>query len=467
MPAPSQHELRYWNLLSYGEPHQSRAAAGVLSSLLSHRGERGGAEHLLRDSLKAHGSDGAAETWFRLGRLLEEESRLAEAEAAYAQASSAASVEECPEVLMDLAALWETRGASERSIVLYERVATDGSGQQLRALARYRLGRLHRQASRLEMARRSLVQALAEADAALEPFALVRLGELEAERGENVEAAELLQRAVAGNHHDQAPRAALALARLRAREGDGLEAYRLYQLAVESAHPEVTPAAAAEQRGLIESELDLLLMPTLELSEQQSSSKPAKLPPDLMGRDADVNLTRALWRLCEGVKRGGWVPAFERHESSLLVPRHGIDRENSVRWPEAANLWILDPESHRSAGSACAAGGCGHRPSRRKMDEYLRARLNHWFHREPQWEEAGGEIDLLVLLYLVRGRFHLAEGQDQTREDLWRLLAVDPSPGDNNNSWTQPLLTTMVSRRIAEEGERAAQRAQEGPLVMT
>jgi tetratricopeptide (TPR) repeat protein len=339
MPTPTEPELRYWSDLRSQDPQRSRSAAHVLSSLLCQRGERSGAERLLRDSLKAHGPDGAAETWFRLGRLLEEESRAADAEAAFAQAFRLASVEDAPEVLMEIAALRVAVGDVSRAVELYTLVAERASRPGLRALASYRLGTIQIELGLPESASGAFRRALAEADSALEPFVLAALAEILISWDEATEAAELLQRAIAGDHHDQAPRAALALARLRSREGDGLEAYRLYQLVVESEHPELSSLAEAEKEHLVESELNSLLTPTRERPPQSPAMGGTPFAKRLF-------LTRSYLRVEH-------FRPLSKHEGMLAVPLAGglgINGKWTTPISEVArpcNLLVCDPDTHR------------------------------------------------------------------------------------------------------------------------
>lgn len=455
MPPASSRELRYWDALRSVDPERSRAATYVLSTLLCRRGERGGGEKLLRDSIKRHGPGGVAETWFRLGRLLEEESRIAEAETAFAQALRFASVEETPGVLMDLAARSAGLEELERAADLYGLVAERGPQPRLRALASYRLGRIQIGLELQEEALQALRRSLAEADPTLEPFVLVVLAALMEERGEQAEAADLLQRAIAGDHHDQAPRAALALARLRSSEGDGLEAYRLYQLVVESEHPEVVALAETEKAHLVESELDSLLVPTwaptyrrslrfdssaigalLRSSGTRSKSKAFSV---LDGGVAHIQLPRLTFRQCSA--------------SSLLLPiaQHSCEMPERVAVPRS-NLIVLDAEAHRFAQNECG------RPAPASSS------LNAWI-AELLGDEPDEVLAICRLLYSyiaasrtgnAFSRWSLLRGsllQDPSRDACDCHCADDP-PDDKANRWLRPLLTEMTHRRIAGQVDR-------------
>jgi tetratricopeptide (TPR) repeat protein len=259
MPPPPDPERRLWSDFHSGDSGISRFAAHLLSSLLKQRGKRVAAERLLRDNLKAHGSQGAVGTWVRLGRFLEEEGRVNEARRAYDEVLRLASVEETPEAMMDLAAHWARSKEVERARGIYLQIVDRGQGAPIRALAAYRAARIDIGLENPERAIDALRCALQEADPSLEPFVLVDLAELLVKRDGSEEGAELLLRAIAGNHPDQAPRAAFALARLHRKYGDHLEAYRFLQLVIESEHPRYAPGAQEEQDQLIRCELDNLL----------------------------------------------------------------------------------------------------------------------------------------------------------------------------------------------------------------
>lgn len=466
MGTPPIHELRYWNALRSADSSQSRRATHVLSALLCQRGERGGAERLLRDSLKAHGSAGAAGTWYRLGRLLEAESRISEAEAAFSQAHSLASVTEDPEVLMDLAARWASLKEVERSIDLYRLIATEGTVQRLRTLAFYRLARVQVELDQLEEAQRSFSRALAEASPDLEPFVLVSLAELLADRGETAEATELLQRAVGGNHHDQAPRAALALARLRSKEGDGLEAYRLYQLAAESEHPDVASVAAAEKEKLVESELDLLLQPTWQAPEQQLLTRRLRLlSGELMEKRSERKSALFLATLCLQASCRLQSLDFERHKSTLLVPGHTLDCGEALQPIDApGNLLILDSATHKLLHSGSSPPASSRKPLREVLDGYVYTYLIPLLHRESQWTPDEEEDDLFVLWQLIarlgRGREHDAHQEcplcptdksppDEREKERWDSLCLR-SP-EEDGLWTRPLLTETAHHRISKQ----------------
>lgn len=269
MAIPFDPERRFWHLLRDADVdlQRKRFAAHSLSSMLRQRGKSAAAERILRDSLKAHGSEEAARTWIRLGRLLDEdENRAAEARAAYRRAEDLATVEETPEVLIDLGGRCVEEGETERARSHYERVAALAFKPSLRALAAYRLAVVEMKLEEPVRAETALRHALVEADAALAPFVFVDLAALLSARGEALEAAELLERAIATDHHDQAPQAALALAFLRRTQGEALEAYRLFQLVAESEHPRYAPEAAQERDRIVLYDLDALLGPTVTLA---------------------------------------------------------------------------------------------------------------------------------------------------------------------------------------------------------
>jgi tetratricopeptide (TPR) repeat protein len=258
MPRHIDPERHYWEELRCSDPQRARAATHVLAALLRQQGKRVAAERLLRDSLRSHGTDGAAGTWVRLGRLIAEEGRDDDAKLAYGEAQHLASVEETPEVVMDVAARYVSVGEMVQGRSLYAAVAERAAQPHLRALAAYRLATIQAELALTDEAIAALRRSLAEADSALEALVLVDLAEFLADRDEDAEAEELLQRAIVSDHHDQAPRAAFLLAQMRWKGGDGLEAYRLYQLVIESEHRDFAARAMAEQTQLIDSELDLL-----------------------------------------------------------------------------------------------------------------------------------------------------------------------------------------------------------------
>jgi tetratricopeptide (TPR) repeat protein len=455
MAIPREGELWYWEALRSADSKRGRAAAHVLASILRQRGERRSAERMLRDSLKAHGPDGAAATWFRLGRLLEEESRIQEAEAAFAQAGNLASVDEDPEVVIEIAARVATRGLLERSVEIYELVASECSLSRLRALAFYRLGLIQVKLDCIEAARWSFDRSLSEADSNLEPFVLVRFAELLIQLGETIEAADLLQRAVAGNHHDQAPRAALALARLRAEEGDALEAYRLYQLAAESAHAEVVSVAAEEKKDLVETGLDFLLLPNQEPTRRRQVTRPLKRFSDeiAMRREKSSVVFLALCHMARDIETSNpelrAVPAesFERHSSSLYIPSHSRKVDCAPTWRRHFDLGealVLDAESHRAVHNLERAPELS--PARSRDTRHLMRGCLDW------------------LLYIGRR----GSGRRQDEEDLLALLQLlhqkwssDQSPHapePHNRLWAAPLLTAVTQQRISAQAGTAVKR---------
>jgi tetratricopeptide (TPR) repeat protein len=279
----STSESRWWRQLRDDDPVVSAPAAFALSALLLQRGEQCAAEEVLRNTIDVRDPALAPTGMVRLARLLEQVGRTEEADEMYERTTEAASVEHCPEVVLDLAARWLARGHAADAATAYWELRIGAREPRLRALAAYRLGDLQRDAGLGDQAIASWRQALEEADESLVPHVMVALAEAltrpemeqdEADQAEavqslvppegNREAEEMLERVMHADDPDLAPRAALNLGRLKRAGGELREAYRLFQLVIESEHPDHFLEAHAEQSSLLHLELDLFLGPAYE-----------------------------------------------------------------------------------------------------------------------------------------------------------------------------------------------------------
>jgi TolA-binding protein len=283
-----------------GNSDAASVAAFNLGLLLQEQSDLEGAKAAYQQAIASGDTEIAPRAVAFMGTLLREQGDVEGAKAAYQEAIASGQAYYAPVAAFNLGVLLKEQGDLTGAKAAWQQ-AIDSGHAEMAPEAAFNLGLLLQEQSDLEGAKAAYQQAIASGDVEMAPGAAVNLGNLLREQGDVEGARAAYQRAIASGDVEMVPRAAFNLGGLLMEQDDLVGAKAAWQQAIDSGHAEMVPEAAFNLGKLLAKKGDLVgakaaYRQAIASGDVETALAAANLLGYLLEREGDLEGAKAAYQ---------------------------------------------------------------------------------------------------------------------------------------------------------------------------